>query len=278
MRDWIEGLFDISGKTAIVTGGSRGLGQAIVTGLAAAGAKVVAADVLDLVETLSMVRNAGGKAIGIKADVRKRSDAERVVRHTVEEFGGIDILVNNAGVNLIMPSVEMTEEEWDLVLNVNLKGSFFFCQAAGQAMIKQQSGKIINISSINGEFVFPNAAAYNASKAGVLLLTKTLAYEWGKYNINVNAICPGFMETSMLKEIQQGHDDLAEQRRRQIPLGRFAMPEDLVGTVLYLVSPASDYVTGHALYVDGGWTLGWSGVKRVPLDPKLVRALQESSD
>jgi len=111
----------------------------------------------------------------------------------------------------------------------------------------------------------------------VLLLTKTLAYEWGCHNINVNAICPGFMQTLMLEEIQQGHDDLAEQRRSQIPLGRFAKPEDLVGTVLYLVSPASDYVTGHALYVDGGWTLGWDGVKRVPLDAKLVRALELGS-
>lgn len=277
MRNSIGDLFEISGKTAIVTGGSRGLGQSIVTGLAAAGVKVVTADVLDLTETLSMVSSTGGTAIGIKADVRKRSDAERVIGCAVEEFGGIDILVNNAGVNLIMPSTEMTEEEWDLVLDVNLKGSFFFCQAAGKVMIKQHSGKIVNISSINGELVFPNAAAYNASKAGVLLLTKTLAYEWGAYNINVNAICPGFMKTSMLEEIQQGHDDLAEQRRSQIPLGKFAKPEDLVGTVLYLVSPASDYVTGHALYVDGGWTLGWEGVERVPLDAKLVRALELGS-
>jgi len=134
MRNSIGDLFEISGKTAIVTGGSRGLGQSIVTGLAAAGVKVVTADVLDLTETLSMVESAGGKTIGIKADVRKRSDAEGVVRRAVEEFGGIDILVNNAGVNLIMPSTEMTEEEWDLVLDTNLKGSFFFCQTAGQVI------------------------------------------------------------------------------------------------------------------------------------------------
>lgn len=122
---YVDDLFNISGKTAIVTGGSRGLGQAIVTGLAAAGVKVATVDVLDLSQTLAMVRSAGGRAIGIKADVRKRADAKQAVSHTVEEFGGIDILVNNAGVNLIMPSIEMTEEEWDLVLDVNLKGGHF---------------------------------------------------------------------------------------------------------------------------------------------------------
>ena len=267
-------LFDISGKVAIVTGAARGLGQAITVGLAAAGAKLALADVLDLAQTLSRIEEGGGETMTVPTDVRLKDQVESLVAQTVRRRGGVDILVNNAGINLIQPTLETSEEDWDLVLDVNLKGMFLCCQAAGRVMIEAGGGVIVNIGSINSEYVFPNCAAYNASKAGVLLLTKTLAYEWGPHGVRVNAVCPGFMDTPMLAEIQRGKEELAESRRNRIPLGRFAAPEDLVGAVIFLASPAAVYVTGHALYVDGGWTLDWPGVDRVDLDADLRRALR----
>lgn len=266
-------LFDLSGKVAIVTGAARGLGRALARGLSAAGAKVVLADVLDMSETVASVEAGGGEAVAVPTDVRRRAHVERLVDRTVDRFGTVDILVNNAGINIIRPTLETSEEEWDLVLDVNLKGMFFCCQAAGRVMIEKGAGAIVNIGSVNSEYVFPGCPAYNASKAGVLLLTRSLAYEWGEYGVRVNAVCPGFMETPMLEEIQRGHEELASQRLRLVPLRRFASPDDLVGAVIFLSSPAAGYVTGHALYVDGGWTLGWPGVERVELDMELARAL-----
>ena len=266
-------LFDLSGQVAIVTGAARGLGRALAVGLAAAGAKVALADILDLSHTLAQIEDTGGEAIAVPTDVRDKAQVENLVAETLERFGTVDILVNNAGINLIRPTLETTEEEWDLVLDLNLKGVFLCCQAAGRVMLEKGAGAIVNVGSINSEFVFPNSAAYNVSKAGVLLLTKTLAHEWGPHGVRVNAICPGFMETPMLAEIQRGKEELAESRRGRIPLRRFAAPEDLVGAVIFLASPAATYVTGHALYVDGGWTLGWPGVERVDLDEGLKRAL-----
>lgn len=257
-----NGIFDISGKVAVVTGAARGLGQAL-------------ADVLDMSTALAAIEEAGGEAMAVPADVRHRDQVEHLVAETVKRFGTVDILVNNAGINLIAPSLEFTEEDWDLVLDVNLKGMFLCCQAVGRVMREGGAGAIVNIGSINSEYVFPNCAAYNASKAGVLLLTKTLAYEWGPWGVRVNAVCPGFMETPMLEGIQRGREGLAAQRKNLIPLHRFAAPEDLVGAVVFLVSPAARYITGHALYVDGGWTLGWPGVERVDLDEDLKRLLRD---
>lgn len=268
-------LFNLTGKVAIVTGAARGLGRALAKDLSAAGAKVALADILDMSDTLAEIEGAGGETIAVPTDVRRRGQVERLVAETVRKFGTVDILVNNAGINLIAPSLEFSEEDWDLVLDVNLKGMFLCCQAAGRVMIENGGGAIVNIGSINSEYVFPNCAAYNASKAGVLLLTKTLAYEWGPHGVRVNAVCPGFMETPMLEEIQRGREGLVTQRKGRIPLGRFAAPDDLVGAVVFLASPASSYVTGHALYVDGGWTLGWPGVERVDLDEALARRLRD---
>jgi len=267
-------LFDLSGQVAIVTGAARGLGRALAVGLAAAGAKVALADVLDLSHILAQIEDAGGEAIAVPTDVRDRAQVTRLVAETMERFGTVDILVNNAGINLIRPTLETSEEDWDLVLDVNLKGVFLCCQAAGRVMLEKGAGAIVNVGSINSEFVFPNSAAYNVSKAGVLLLTKTLAYEWGPHGVRVNAVCPGFMDTPMLAEIQRGREGLAEARRELIPLRRFAAPEDLVGAVIFLASPAASYITGHALYVDGGWTLGWPGVERVDLEEDLKRLLR----
>ena len=246
-------LFDLKGKVAIVTGASRGLGRGMAIGLARAGANVVVTDILDTKETVDEVKKLGREALGIKVNVTKKSDVEAMVQQTLEKFGMVDILVNNAGILRIEPTEDMKEEDWDKVLAVNLKGQFLCAQEVGKNMIKQKSGKIINISSIAGKFGNPQSAAYNASKAGVILLTKTLAIDWGKHNIQVNAICPGAFYTPMTEESFKD-ENLVQMIKTSVPLGRYGEPEDLVGTVIYLASEASNYVTGHALVVDGGWT------------------------
>lgn len=276
-KNKMNNLFDLEGKVSVVTGSSRGLGKALAIGLAEAGSDIVLVDVLDSQETANKIEEAGQKSLQFRTNVRNIGELEKMVSETIEVFGKIDILVNNAGINIIEPSVEVSEENFDKIIDTNLKGTFFCAQAVGKEMIKNKSGKIINISSVNGEFAFPNAAAYNASKAGVIMLTRTLAQEWGKYNINVNAICPGFMETKMLEEIHRDKNEIDEERLEKIPLERFANPEDLIGTVIYLSSEASNYVTGHALFVDGGLSVGWEGVERTPLDSKLREALRENS-
>jgi len=246
-------LFDLKGKVAIVTGASRGLGRGMAIGLARAGANVVVTDILDTKETVDEVKKLGREALGIKVNVTKKSDVEAMVQQTLEKFGMVDILVNNAGILRIEPTEDMKEEDWDKVLAINLKGQFLCAQEVGKHMIKQKSGKIINMSSIAGKFGNPQSAAYNASKAGVILLTKTLAIDWGKHNIQVNAICPGAFYTPMTEESFKD-ENLVQMIKTSVPLGRYGEPEDLVGTVIYLASEASNYVTGHALVVDGGWT------------------------
>ncbi len=248
-------LFDLTGKVAIVTGASRGLGRAMAVGLAGAGANVVVTDVLDTSETVEEIKKLGGKAIGIKADVSKKGDVERMVQQTIEKFGRIDILVNNADIFRMAPAEAMKEEDWDKVIAVNLKGQFLCAQEVGKRMIKQKSGKIINMASVAGKLAFAQSAAYNASKAGIILMTKTLAVEWGKYNIQVNAICPGVFATAMTENFLKDKNFL-QMIKTRVPLARYGEPEELVGTVIYLASKASDYMTGHALVIDGGWTAG----------------------
>ena len=250
-----DDLFDLTGKVAIVTGASRGLGEAMAMGLAKAGANVVVTDILDTKETVDEIKKLGRESIGIKVDVSKKEDVKTLVQETMEKFGRIDILVNNAGIFRMVPAETMGEEDWDKVIAVNLKGEFLCAQEVGKQMIKQKSGKIINIASVAGKFAFAQSAAYNASKAGVILLTRTLAVEWGKHNIQVNAICPGVFATAMTEDFLKDGDFL-QMIKTRVPLARYGNPEELVGTVVYLASKASDYTTGHAIVVDGGWTAG----------------------
>lgn len=248
-------MFDLTGKVAIVTGASRGLGRGMAIGLAEAGANVVVTDILDIKETVDEVKKLGREALGIKVDVTKKSDVEAMVKQALEKFGRVDILVNNAGIFRMEPTEEVKEEDWDKVLAVNLKGQFLCAQEVGKHMIKQKSGKIINIASVAGKFAFAESAAYNVSKAGVILLTKTLATDWGKHNVKVNAICPGAFHTPMTEDLLKD-ENFINLIKMRVPLGRAGEPEDLVGTVIYLASKASDYMTGHALVIDGGWTAG----------------------
>jgi len=249
-----DSLFDLRNKVALVTGASRGLGKAIAVGLAKAGTNLVACShASSLTETVNTVRKIGAQIIGVKADVAQKSDVGKMVRQAIDRFGRIDILVNNAGIYLNKPVEEVSEEEWDGVIATNLKGCFLCSQAVGREMIKQKSGKIINITSISGLASLPHTAVYCATKAGIILLTKGLAVDWAKYNINVNAIGPGDIATEMNIEMRND-PDFIKMIKDSTPMGRSARPEEFVGTVVYLASKASDYVTGSLIMVDGGWT------------------------
>lgn len=248
-------LFSLKGKTALVTGASRGIGQAIATGLAKAGANVAVADVLATTATANDIRTIGKDSLEIKVDVTKRASIERMVQQTIKKFKRIDVLVNNAGIVRHESAETMTEKDWDAVVKVNLKGEFLCAQVVGAQMIKQQTGRIINIASIAGLFGSSGAVAYGASKAGIILLTKTLAVEWAKYNINVNAICPGVIVTHMTDSYLKDKN-FAQMIKTRVPLARPGTPDELIGTVVYLSSKASEYITGHALVIDGGWTAG----------------------
>ncbi len=250
--------FDLTGKVALVTGGSRGIGRCIALGLANAGADVAICGRTEKTakNTATEIENLGRKSLPIKADVSKVADINRMVADTTEEFGHIDILVNAAGLNARMPAVQYTEEQWDFILDANLKGTFFCCQAVGKMMIKQNKGKIINIGSLTSGIGLPTVAPYAASKGGVLQLTKTLAIEWAKYNINVNCIGPGFHKTDLTQPLF-GRPEWTERLLTMLPMNRPGTPEDLIGTAVFLASDASDYLTGQIIYVDGGFLAGW---------------------
>lgn len=251
-----QSIFDLTNKKAIVTGGGRGLGRAIAVGLAQFGADVavVARTESELQITARAVEQAGRRALVYASDVSKKANVERIVNDVVQQWGQLDILVNNAGVDAARPALDYTEEDWDFVLNVNLKGYFLFAQAAARHMKDSGGGVIINNSSICGDVAVKNIVAYNASKGGVNMLTRTLAVEWASYNIRVNAFSPAYMEAFMPGASSE-HDAKKEQSIRDLtPLGRRGRAEELVGPVVFLASEASSYVTGEILMVDGGWT------------------------
>jgi 2-deoxy-D-gluconate 3-dehydrogenase len=247
--------FDLSGKVAIVTGAGRGMGYPIALALAKYGADVTVCSrtVSELEEVGREIEKIGRRVLIQRVDVTKISEIHTMVEASVKTFGHIDILVNNAGLNIPQWAEDVTEEAWDRVFDINLKGAFFCAQAVGKVMIQQKKGKIINISSQSGSVGLIMRSAYCASKGGLNLLTKVLALEWGKHNILVNAIAPTFLETPMTKpmlEKKEFHDYVMGN----IVLGRLAKVEDVTGAVIYLASEASNMVTGHVLLIDGGWT------------------------
>ncbi len=248
-------LFKLTGKTAIVTGGGRGLGAQIARGFAEAGANVVlcSRNVEACIEMSKELELLGVRSIGLACDVTKQQDVKRVIEETTKIFGTIDILVNNSGATWGAPVVDMPYEAWKKVMDVNVNGTFLMSQEVGKVMIEQGSGKIINIASVAGlggtHPSFMDTIGYNTSKGAVITFTKDLAAKWGQYNINVNAIAPGFFPTKMSKAtIEQGHDYILNST----PLNRLGSEEDLKGVALFLASKASDYVTGDILLVDGG--------------------------
>lgn len=259
-------FFDLKGKSAIVTGGALGIGQAIALRLAEAGATITISDVnLDAANaTVEQIRAQGGKSQAVLADAASVADAKRVVEMTLAVFGSIDILVNNAGIFPFSPATQTTEDQWDQVLGVNLKGAFFYSQAAAQKMIEAgRSGKIIMIASIDALRPTGNLAHYDASKAGMLMLTKSLALEFGRHKINVNAIAPGGIQTpgvqsqaaAITKATGMSPEQMSKSFVSRIPLGRMGEPDDIAKVVLFLASAAADYMTGSLLVVDGGYLL-----------------------
>lgn len=247
-------LYRLDGRVAIVSGASRGLGKAMAIGLAEAGADIVALSTrLDnLRSTVNAVRSLGRKIFPLRCDVSVPRQIWRVVEKTLARFGKVDILVNNAGIIRRAPAEEYSDSDWNDVLAINLTAVFQFCRAVAPSMIARRQGKIINIASVlsfSGGILVP---AYSASKGGVAQLTKALANEWGPYNIQVNAIAPGYFKTDNTAKLRQDKKRLAEISNR-IPSGRWGEPADLKGAAVFLASSASDYVNGHILVVDGGW-------------------------
>lgn len=247
----------VAGRTALVTGAGSGLGRCIALALAEAGADVAMTELSNRIENAQAVaasiRSMGRKAFTVKLDVTSVKSIQRAVARVLEQFSRIDILVNNAGINIPKQALEVTEEDWDRVLDVNLKGVFFCAQAVGREMVRRRSGKIINIASQNGVVGYHDRAAYCSSKAGVVNLTRVLALEWAPHQINVNAVAPTFVLTP-LTEKMFANPAFSREIHRRIPLGRLAKPEDVAGAVVFLASPAADLITGHTLLVDGGWT------------------------
>lgn len=247
----------VTDQVALVTGSGSGIGEAIALALAEAGAHVVTTELPDRLDRATDVTNrviaAGRRSVALPLDVTDVPSIGRLVEQVEREMGRLDVLVNNAGVQVARPALEVSEDDWDRVVDVNLRGVFFCAQAAGRIMVRRRGGRIINIASQNGLIGYFNRAAYCAAKAGVVNLTRVLAIEWAQHNVLVNAVAPTFVRTPM------GERSLSDPAVRddilsRIPLGRIAEPEDIVGAVVYLASPAAAMVTGHTLLVDGGWT------------------------
>ena len=250
-------LFDLTGKTAIVTGTSRGLGQYFARALAKAGADLIITSrkLSSLTKFKEEIESLGRKALAVQLDVLSQSDIENMVQRAIEEYGKIDILVNNAGLNIRKPSIEVSVQDWDTVLNTNLKGSFFCSQAVAKQMIKQNSGKIINIGSCTCVFGMEGITAYTASRGATLSITRSLAAEWGKFGITVNVLAPGWFKTAQNAALYENKEWL-DYINGRIPLNRPGEPHDLDGAVVFLASDASQYITGQMIMIDGGFTTG----------------------
>jgi 3-oxoacyl-[acyl-carrier protein] reductase len=240
-------------QVAIVTGASRGIGKAIALALASEGASVVINYTSSLEAAQSLVdsiKNAGGKAIAIKADVSNPAQVDHLIKETLDNLGRIDILVNNAGITRDTLLLRMKLEDWQSVIDLNLTGVFLCTQAVSKTMLKQRSGRIINISSVAGQMGNPGQANYSAAKAGVIGFTKTLAKEFASRGITVNAVAPGFIETDMTSDLK------ADEILKMIPLGRYGKPEEIAGMVRFLAAdPAAGYITGQVFNVDGGMVM-----------------------
>ncbi|MGZ8262946.1 MAG: glucose 1-dehydrogenase [Burkholderiales bacterium] len=249
-------LFDLKGKVAVVTGGNGGLGLGMAEGIASLGASIVISGRnLDKATTaLVALRNQGAKAEFLAADVSKKAECQALIAKSEELFGRVDILVNNAGTTILKAPQDFTEEEWHRVMDTNLTGPFFCCQAAYYAMKKVGGGKIINIASLFAVFGAAFATPYAASKGGIVQMTKSMATAWAKDNIQVNVILPGWLDTELTRDVRSQVPGLHEAVENRTAMGRWGVPSDMRGVAAFLASPASDFLTGSAITVDGGYS------------------------
>jgi NAD(P)-dependent dehydrogenase (short-subunit alcohol dehydrogenase family) len=249
----MDAKFDLKGKVAIVTGGGRGIGQAIALGLAGAGAKVVVCSRTrkEIEDAAGEISRRGGEALPLTVDLTANDQLENLVNTAVKEFGRIDILVNNAARSFLRSLLDLREDGWDKVFNTNVKAVWLLSRLVAKKMMEQKSGRIINITTVGAEKAELGMAAYGCSKAALKMLTRCMAREWAQYGINVNAVGPGLTRTDFSKPIWS-NPEVAKHVALAIPKGRLAEPEEIVGAVLFLASEASGFITGQSIYVDGG--------------------------
>lgn len=250
-------MADLKNKVAIVTGARRGMGRAHALALAKAGAKVVIADISheECEKVVQEIKKNKGEAIAVKCDVTKKEEIDQMIQAAVKEWGKLDILVNNAGICQFKPFLEMTEKEWDLTIDINLKGYFFCAQAAAKEMQKQKSGAIVNIASVAMGQIgvgFPSLTHYCASKGGIVGMSEAMAIELAPYNIRVNVVSPGAIDTPMIDQVKQDEKTM-EGILGRVPLHRVGRPEEVANAVVFLASDESSYMTGSVVVVDGGW-------------------------
>jgi NAD(P)-dependent dehydrogenase (short-subunit alcohol dehydrogenase family) len=250
----MKNLLDLSGRVAVVTGGTRGIGEAIVRQLAAAGARVVAVSRTALASPEWLARD--GEVTMLPVDVAKKSEVDGMVETVVARHGTVDILVNCAGTAKRAPALEQAETDWEYMIELNLRGTAWACRAVAPVMRRAGRGRIVNITSIGAEFGLVNRAAYCATKGAVAQLTRCLALEWGPYGITVNAVGPGITVTPLVRPFLDANPGKEETMTRKIPLGRLGRPDDMAGAVVFLASDLAEYVTGQTIYVDGGWGVG----------------------
>ena len=245
--------FDLTGKIAVVTGCDTGLGQGMAVGLAKAGCDIAGVNIVEPTDTKDMIEGLGRKFLDIRANLMKMDDIPDIVAKAVAEYGRIDILVNNAGIIRREDAIEFSEKDWDDVMNINIKSVFFLSQAVAKQFLAQgEGGKIVNVASMLSFQGGIRVPSYTASKSGVMGITRLLANEWAKHNINVNAIAPGYMATNNTQALREDSARSKEILDR-IPAGRWGLPSDLAGPVVFLSSPASSYISGYTIAVDGGW-------------------------
>jgi NAD(P)-dependent dehydrogenase (short-subunit alcohol dehydrogenase family) len=249
-------MFDLEGKVAMVTGSSKGLGEAGAVGLAKAGADIAVCgrNTADIDRVVGRLKTMGSNAAGFSVDVTQKNSVHRAVGAIMDHFGKIDILVNNAGTNYRTSVIDYPEEEWDRIIDINLKGYYLVAQAVAPQMIEHGYGKVINISSILGRIAIPNQLAYASAKGGVDQMTKIMALEWAKLGVRVNAIAPTYFETEMVKQIRNDKERF-EFIKERTPMGRWGYLEEIEGIIIFLASKASDFITGQSIAIDGGWTI-----------------------